>query len=588
MLSFYEALVISAVGLTIFYLLCLLLPHKKDASKPLLQPNRWLLLICAAVLLLFSLSPLALSMQGPRPLWFFVFLVVTFIISYVTVIVYRSWKLALLVNVLIAATFTLSIFSALGAADGGTALLSDGFDIGAKYIMRDGNFTNAWLNEPYFQFFPATSTIYASLSLVADLNVSTSFVILGILQTALFATVITLFLKFFSGSPAIAALALPFILSSPRLGVWQPHASFLSLLFAAMLIYLLLLRLAPTGKEFGGKIFPVLFVLLGVSSIVHHTSGALFVVVLIGAMIMFEIIHRRLHRQALLDWWYGGRVLSFFLVLALAYWVYTFALYSMVPRVRNTVNGLIDFLLTGNPVYNYTPKQTLESPIQAYSWAVPVAIVTAFAIVSLIQYFKKSGFSVTPKKQYTNLVLVSAAAVSIPIVLSAFAFKLATTAASSERYFSASVYLLILFASPLIIQKMANTKIMKSLVFCSIVGLLFIGATSYTWNIDSVVGETIDVSESTGVMLSKMVADDTTIYSKNPYIITQLDLNGNLTFREGTSKVFDDLQQGENIFKADPKSHSTLYVSDPSTLQAVNATEINVLYASGRYDVFSP
>ncbi|MCW3982391.1 MAG: hypothetical protein NWE96_00170 [Candidatus Bathyarchaeota archaeon] len=586
-LSFYEALVLFAVALTFFYLLCLLLPHKKDPNVPILKPNRGLLLICGIILGLFCLSPFMVALQGPRPMWFFVFLVITFIVSYVTVFAYRSWKLALIVNVLITSVFSLSIFSALGAMNGGTAFVSDGFDIAAKYIIRDGNFGNAGLNEPYFEFFPATSTLYATLSINSGLNVSASFVILGVLQTALFAAVITVLLKFFSESPIIAVLAVPFILSNPRLGVWQPHASFLSLLFGTLLIYLLLLRITPAPNAYSGKIFPFLFVLLGFSSVAHHTSGAMFIVALICGLIIFEIAHRKLSHQPLLNWRYAARLLSFFLVLALAYWIYTFALYSMLPRVRNTINGLWDFLQTGNPVYNYLPKQTLESPIQAYSWAVPVAIAASFILFSIIQYLRKKAVIFAPAKQYTNIFLVSAVAISIPLIISAFAFKLATTAASSERYFSAAPYLLLLLAAPLIIQKMSNTKLAKSLVFCSVIVLLLVGATSYTWNIDNVVGKPVALSESTGIFLSSVVADNSTIFSENPYLTSQIALNGNLAIKEGRATVFNDLTHGHTM-QADSSSKATIYLSEKSTTQAINLTQVNVLYASGQYHVLSP
>jgi hypothetical protein len=586
MSTFYEALVAFAVGMTVFYFICLLTPKIKKKKEPWLRPTRMLLLTCLVFLMMFSLTPLLVFMQGPRPLWFFIFLVLTFIVSYVTVNAYQSWKLALLANIIIAATTALSIYSSIGAVGRGSLWLGDGFDAASEFILRDGSFENAWLNEPYFRFFPATSTSYALLSMVSGVNVSTSFLVMGIVQTVLLTVVITLMERFFLSDPNIACLALPFILSSPRLGVWQPHASLLSLLFAALLIYFIVLEFNPAKRGRSDRNFVVLLILLGLSSVVHHTEGSIAITSFIGGLVVFEILHRKLKRHIILNWHHAVRILTLFLVITLAYWANTYAFYSMVPRVMSTFDGIWNFLHTGQPVYAYTPKQTLRSPIEAYCWAVPLAIVTAYALLWFKGLLKKIELSPS-KDSYINLILVAICFFSITLVLFSFLAKLATTAASSERYSSAPAYLLMLIASPIIISKMNNRKLTSILVISSLVVLLFIGATSYTWSIDSVIGRTVYYDELIGGKLSNMIDNNTCVYTTNSYLTTHLALN-NITFKQGDPKVFDTMMQGKTVLKCDPTSKVTLYVSDPRIMGALGEQEVNVIYMSSSYVAFTP
>lgn len=586
MLTFYEGLAIFAVGLTAFYLVSLLTSRTKKKQKPWFNSNRMLLQICIILLIMFSFTPLLLFMGGPRPSWFFIFLVITFIVSCVTVNAYRSWKLALLTNTIIAAIVVLSIFSSMGAVGHGSFMLGDGFDIASEFILRDGNFENAWLNEPYFRFFPATSTLYALLSITSGVNISTSFLLLGVIQTVLLTIIITLIVKFFSNNPTIALLALPFILSNPRLGIWMPHASLLSLLFAALLIYFIVLRFNPARQRNMDRYFVVLLFLLGLSSVVNHSAGPLAITLFIGGLVVFEGLNRKLKRPKALSLHYSGRILVLFLVITLAYWAYTYAFYSMVPRVTSTFGWLWNFLHTGEPVHAYLPQQTLQSPIEAYCWAVPLALVTAFALLWFKELFKKTELP-SSKDSYTNLIPVAIAFLSIPLIIFSFIVKLATTYASSERYLSASVYLLVLLISPIIVKKMLNRKLASIFVISSLVALLFVGATSYTWNIDRIVGKTVYEDELILGKISSMIDNSTCVYTTNSYLISRLALD-NVTFNQGNPLMFNSILQGQTMPKSDPAFMTTVYIYDPAIMGILSDQNVSVVYQSSRYIAFTP
>jgi len=525
-------------------------------------------------------------MQGPRPLWFFILLVLTFIVSCIVVNAYQSWKLALLVNTIIATTVALSIYSSIGAVGYGSSSLSDGFDVAAKFILRDTSFINAWVNEPYFIFFPATSTLYALLSMISGVNVSTSFLIIGVMQTVLLTIIITLIVKFSSSDPTIACLALPFVLSNPRLGVWAPHPSLLSLLFAALFVYFIFLRFNPAKQGHLDKSFVLLLILLDLSSVVNHTAGSITIALFIGGLVVFEILQRKLKRLRILNLCHAGRIFILFLVIALAYWASTYAFYSIVPRVLITLGALWNFLHTGQPIYVYTPKQTLRSPIEAYCWAVPVALVAAFTLLWFKGLFKKAEFS-SSKDLYINMIVVAIGVLSVPTVLFSFLVKLATTAASSERYLSAPVYLLMLIASPLIVAKMSNRKITSILMISSLVVLLFIGATSYTWSIDSVIGKTVYEDELIGNKLGSMIDNNTCVYTANGYVIIHLVLN-NMAVKGGNPSVFNQMSQGKTTPKSDPASEVTIYICDPKIMETLSDQNVNVVYLSTRYVAFTP
>jgi hypothetical protein len=135
---------------------------------------------------------------------------------------------------------------------------------------------------------------------------------------------------------------------------------------------------------------------------------------------------------------------------------------------------------------------------------------------------------------------------------------------------------------------MHTRRIVNIVTILSLVALLFIGSTSYTWNIDKIIGRTVYDDELIGLNVSGMVANDTAIYSENSYLVTQLTLNSNITFKDYGSYIFGDLQQGAASPQTDPASTTTIYVSDNNTLQALNNQSINVVYTSSRYDVFTP
>jgi len=135
---------------TIFYFICLLFSKSRDSARLQIKPTKLLLILYFIFLALFALTPVLLFAKAPRPLWFFILLVFTYITSYFTATAFRSWSLTLVANLINVVVVSILIYTSLGTF---TSFGTDGFNVGDAVILRDGSFDRAYPYEPYFWLF---------------------------------------------------------------------------------------------------------------------------------------------------------------------------------------------------------------------------------------------------------------------------------------------------------------------------------------------------------------------------------------------------------------------------------------------------
>ena len=121
----------------------------------------------------------------------------------------------------------------------------------------------------------------------------------------------------------------------------------------------------------------------------------------------------------------------------------------------------------------------------------------------------------------------------------------------------------------------------------SLVALLFVGATSYTWNVDRIVGKTVYEDELILGKISSMIDNSTCVYTTNSYLISRLALD-NVTFNQGNPLMFNSILQGQTMPKSDPAFMTTIYIYDPAIMGVLSDQNVSVVYQPSRYLAFTP
>lgn len=298
---------------------------------------------------------------------------------------------------------------------------------------------------PYYSLIPALPIDMSLLSIVTGAPAYTSYVILGIALSTALTLGIYVAIRKLTKDDLAAWLGAFILLSTPRLGVIGVIPQNISMAITAVFLLLLMMRLNKINlKHF------VLFIFLLFGSLIYHSNGALITLAMlfsvIGITMIVPAIAPNLSNKMDIRSSVAYRLKPLLLVaivVTLAYWSYNETAFSTISQDAGKLSISIS---NSTAVSTYVPPESRSEggEIFAFSWALPLAISSAFVLVYLLQSFQK-GPSILAGNRYWISLCAAILATSFGLV--GFVSFVHNPEAANDRYMSVISYFLALVPS---------------------------------------------------------------------------------------------------------------------------------------------